>query len=71
MIKGTVKTFNFEKGYGFIRPDGGAADVFAHISQIKTEDGSIAEGDKVQFDVGPGRNGKEAALNVQHISGNR
>jgi CspA family cold shock protein len=57
---GTVKWFNAEKGYGFIAREG-EADVFVHFSAI---DGSgyrtLEEGQRVEFDVGPGRKGEEA-----------
>ena len=58
---GTVKWFNAEKGYGFIAREGGAADVFVHFSAI-VGDGyrSLEEGQKVEFDVAPGRKGEEA-----------
>ena len=52
MAYGTVKWFNDKKGYGFIVPDGTTQDVFVHYSAIQS-DGfkSLAEGDKVQFEV--------------------
>jgi CspA family cold shock protein len=57
---GTVKFFNAEKGFGFISREG-ADDVFVHFSAIQG-DGykSLDEGQKVEFDVGPGRKGDEA-----------
>ncbi len=61
MPTGTVKFFNSEKGYGFISRDDGAGDIFVHFSQI---DGSgyrnLEEGQKVEFEIGPGRKGDEA-----------
>ena len=66
MPQGTVKFFNTEKGYGFIsRTDGD--DVFVHYSNI-TGDGfrDLAEGQAVEFEVGPGRKGDEA-LNVRAL----
>ncbi len=67
MATGTVKWFNAEKGFGFIAPDDGSADVFAHFSAI-TGSGyrSLEEGQKVEFDVAPGRKGEEAQ-NVRAI----
>jgi CspA family cold shock protein len=66
MANGTVKWFNSEKGYGFISREG-AADVFVHYSAIQM-DGyrSLDEGQRVEFDVGPGRKGEEAQ-NVRAI----
>jgi CspA family cold shock protein len=66
MITGTVKWFNGEKGFGFIAREGGD-DVFVHFSAIQG-DGyrTLEEGQRVQFDVQPGRKGEEA-LNVQPI----
>jgi len=57
---GTVKFFNNEKGYGFISRDDGD-DVFVHYSKIEGEGyRSLEEGQKVEFEVGPGRKGEEA-----------
>jgi CspA family cold shock protein len=63
---GTVKWFNAEKGYGFISREGGD-DVFVHFSAIQG-DGyrNLEEGQRVEFDVGPGRKGEEAQ-NVRAI----
>jgi CspA family cold shock protein len=56
---GTVKFFNNEKGFGFIKPDDGAKDVFVHISAVQASGMSdLAEGQKVTFDVEPDRMGK-------------
>ena len=66
MPTGTVKFFNDEKGFGFISREGGD-DVFVHFSNIQG-DGyrSLGEGQKVEFDVAPGRKGEEAQ-NVRPI----
>ncbi|MEO8030438.1 MAG: cold-shock protein [Gemmatimonadota bacterium] len=61
---GTVKWFNDAKGFGFITPDNGSKDCFVHHSAIKAEGfRSLAEGDKVEFDVVEGQKGP-AAENV-------
>jgi cold shock protein len=60
MASGTVKFFNAEKGFGFISREGGE-DVFVHFSNIEGSGyKSLQEGDKVEFDVAPGRKGEEA-----------
>ena len=60
MATGTVKWFNAEKGYGFISREDGD-DVFVHFSAIQgTGYRSLDEGQKVEFDVAPGRQGEEA-----------
>jgi CspA family cold shock protein len=58
---GTVKFFNAEKGYGFISLEGGGKDVFVHYSNIQGNGyRTLEEGQKVEFDVAPGRKGDEA-----------
>lgn len=61
MALGTVKWFNAEKGFGFIAPDDGSADVFAHYSAI-TSSGykSLDENQKVEFEVTQGPKGPQA-----------
>ncbi len=65
MATGTVKWFNPTKGFGFIQPEDGSKDVFVHISAVeKSALGSLAEGQRVSFDVVSER-GKTAAGNLQ------
>ena len=65
MVTGTVKWFNDAKGYGFITPDDGSDDLFAHFSEIRTEGfRSLAENQKVSFEIKQGPKGKQAA-NIQ------
>ncbi len=60
MATGTVKWFNSEKGYGFITREG-QPDVFVHFSQIQMSGyKTLEEGQRVEFDVAPGRKGEEA-----------
>ena len=60
MTTGTVKFFNSEKGYGFISREDGD-DVFVHYANIEGSGyRSLEEGQRVEFDVGPGRKGDEA-----------
>ena len=61
-MKGTVKWFNDEKGYGFIKPDGGGKDVFVHHSAIQMEGfRTLAEGQRVSFEIEQGPKGDQAA----------
>lgn len=66
MPSGTVKWFNPTKGYGFIQPDDGSKDVFVHISAVERAGlGHLAEGQKVEFDIERGQQGKTAATNLR------
>jgi CspA family cold shock protein len=64
---GTVKWFNDSKGYGFISPDGGGEDLFAHHSAIQANGfRTLQENQKVSFDIVTGPKGKQAA-NIKPI----
>lgn len=68
MNTGTVKWFNAEKGFGFIKNDNGGDDVFVHFSAIQTEGfKSLEEGQKVTFDIesDPRNSSKLRAVNVE------
>lgn len=60
---GTVKWFNDSKGFGFIAPDDGGKDLFAHVSQIQSGGGyrSLSENQRVQFEVTQGQKGPQAS----------
>jgi CspA family cold shock protein len=67
VVTGTVKWFNADKGFGFITPDGGGADVFAHFSAIATSGyRSLDENQRVTFEITQGPKGPQAA-NIQPV----
>lgn len=66
MALGIVKWFREDKGYGFIIPDGGSADVFVHIRDLKTGGlEKLSQDQRVSFDAVPGKDGKSKAVNVR------
>jgi CspA family cold shock protein len=66
MTTGTVKWFNDAKGFGFITPDDGGEDLFAHFSAINMQGfKSLKEGQKVSFEITAGNKGKKQASNIQ------
>lgn len=68
MPTGTVKWFNPTKGFGFIVPEDGSSDAFVHISAVEQAGlSTLVEGQKVEFELQPGRNGRMAAGNLQVI----
>jgi CspA family cold shock protein len=67
MATGTVKWFNDAKGFGFIKPDDGGEDLFAHFTAIKGQGfRTLKEGQKVSFEVTSGAKGKQAT-NIQAV----
>ena len=65
---GTVKWFNATKGFGFIRPDDGSKDVFVHISALQSAGlSTLNEGQKVQFELIKGKDGKTSAGNLKSV----
>jgi CspA family cold shock protein len=64
MQEGTVKFFNETKGFGFITPSNGGADIFVHVSGLKDQ---IRENDKVSFEVQNGKKGLNA-VNVRVLA---
>ncbi len=68
MPSGTVKWFNPVKGFGFIVPDDGSDDAFVHISAVEQAGlSSLNEGQKVEFELQPGRNGRMAAAELKIV----
>ncbi|PCI40410.1 MAG: cold-shock protein [Rhodospirillaceae bacterium] len=66
MVNGTVKWFNATKGFGFIEPEEGGKDAFVHISALERAGiSSLTDGQKVTYELVAGRDGKEAAENIQ------
>ena len=69
MATGTVKWFNSVKGYGFIEPEDGSKDAFVHISAVEQAGlTTLNEGQKVSYELQPGKNGKSAAGNLVDLS---
>jgi CspA family cold shock protein len=66
MASGTVKWFNAQKGYGFIQPDTGGADVFVHISAVERAGmDNLREGQKLNYDLEQGQRGRVSAVNLR------
>ena len=67
MMKGTVKWFNETKGYGFIKPDDGGADVFVHITAVQRSGlKGLAENQRVSYEIATDpKRGKSSAVNLQ------
>lgn len=68
MAIGTVKWFNPTKGFGFIAPEDKSKDVFIHISALeKAGISGLAEGQKIEYEIGAGRDGRTSAENVRLV----
>ena len=68
MTIGTVKFFNTDRGFGFIEPEDGSKDAFVHISAVERAGiHSLNEGQKVEYELQPGRDGKSSAENLKLV----
>lgn len=68
MAIGTVKWFNPAKGFGFIEPEDGSKDAFVHISAVERAGlSTLADGQKVSYELQPGQNGKSSAENLSIV----
>ncbi len=68
MPTGTVKWFSPARGYGFIEPEDGSKDVFVHMSAVQAAGlDTLNEGQRIEFDIEPGKDGKTAAANLVAI----
>ena len=68
MTTGTVKFFNAAKGFGFIEPEDGGKDAFVHISAVERAGlSTLNEGQKVSYELEPGRDGKSSAENLSVV----
>jgi len=66
MATGTVKFFNADRGFGFIKPDDGEADVFVHIRQVANSTHALRENQRVSFEIGTdAKRGKPQAEGVR------
>ena len=68
MELGTVKWYDPDKGFGFITPDSGGAELFVHRSSIQMRAGALSEGQRVEFRVKPGTNGKGPRAEMVRIT---
>jgi CspA family cold shock protein len=65
---GTVKFYNSTKGFGFVQPEDGSKDAFVHVTALERAGISgLNEGDKVQFDLETGRDGRVSAVNISLV----
>ncbi len=68
MTIGTVKWFNMAKGFGFIAPEDGSKDAFVHISALERAGiGTLNEGQKVEYELQQGQNGKSSAEDLKLV----
>lgn len=68
MATGTVKWFNSQKGYGFIQPENGGADVFVHISAVERAGiDNLREGQKLNYELEQGQRGRVSAVNLRPV----
>ncbi|TET25048.1 MAG: cold shock domain-containing protein [Candidatus Aminicenantes bacterium] len=65
-MRGMVKFFNIKKGYGFIDREDKQGDIFFHATGV-LESGYLEQNDKVEFEIGEGKNGKKKAVKIRRV----
>ncbi|MCP4474402.1 MAG: cold shock domain-containing protein [Gammaproteobacteria bacterium] len=68
MDTGKIKMYNAQKGFGFIKPDNGDADVFLHVTAAKEQGAQFCEGQVVRYRIAEGRDGRKAAVAVEIVT---
>lgn len=65
---GTVKWFNEQKGYGFIKPEQGNKDIFVHVSALnKARIDHLVDGQRIEYELEMGKNGRESAVSLRLV----
>ena len=68
-MQGVMRWFSFERGYGFVAPDDGSKDVFVHVTSVDQSGlDTLAEGDKIEFEVAADLNGRVQARNLRRVA---
>ena len=70
-IRGVIKRYFSNRGFGFVRADGEKSDRFFHVTDCDVDDEDLIGGRRVEFEVGAGRDGRPIAKNVMMIKGER
>jgi len=72
MPSGRVKFFNTNRGFGFIRPDGGGPEVFVHVHEVETAGmNTLVAGQLLTYDIGTARDGRSKVVNLRLLNPER